>query len=175
MTRSFVCLRGACILKEQRKGNIPQQVTALAAPLAADLGLRLWDVVYQKEGADWYLRLLIDKDAGISIDDCVDMTHAIDPVLDQEDLIAGEYLLEVSSPGINRRLTKQAHFQAYLHSEVYVRLRKAGNHGSKELVGTLMQYGDDGMISIRSEGDQILELTPAEYTVVKLVDDIDMI
>lgn len=71
---------------------------ALAQPLAAELGLTLWDVTFTKEGADWYLRIFIDKPGGVSIDDCVDMTHALSPVLDREDPIPQEYTLEVSSP-----------------------------------------------------------------------------
>lgn len=89
----------------KKKGNVAQRVWELAEPLAKDLGLSLWDVQFVKEGADWFLRLFIDKEGGVTIDDCVDMTHAVNPVLDREDPISQEYLLEVSSPGLERKLT----------------------------------------------------------------------
>lgn len=76
-----------------------QRVWELSEPLAKELNLSLWDVQFVKEGADWFLRVFIDKEGGVSIDDCVDMTHALSPVLDKEDPIPQEYMLEVSSPG----------------------------------------------------------------------------
>ena len=90
----------------KKKGGVAQRVWDMALPLAQELGLSLWDVQFVKEGADWFLRIFIDKEGGVSIDDCVDMTHAIDPVLDREDPIPQEYLLEVSSPGLERKLTR---------------------------------------------------------------------
>ena len=96
----------------KKKGNVAQRVWDMALPLAQELGLTLWDVQFVKEGADWYLRLFIDKEGGVTIDDCVDMTHAINPVLDKEDPIPQEYLLEVSSPGIDRKRTRPRHLAA---------------------------------------------------------------
>ena len=96
---------------KKRGGNVTQVVRELAEPLAAELGLRIWDVRFVKEGAEHYLRIFIDKDEGVSIDDCVDMTHEINPLLDKEDPIPQEYTLEVSSPGLNRKLTRPEHFQ----------------------------------------------------------------
>ena len=67
------------------KGGVAARVYALCEPLAAELGLSVWDVQYQKEGAQWVLRIYIDKEGGVGMDDCVDMSHAVDPVLDAED------------------------------------------------------------------------------------------
>ena len=78
---------------KKRGGNVTQVVRELAEPLAAELGLRIWDVRFVKEGAEHYLRIFIDKDEGVSIDDCVDMTHAIDGPLDEADPIAEAYHL----------------------------------------------------------------------------------
>ena len=79
----------------------------IAQPLAEELGLILWDVRFQKEGAEWYLRIFIDKqDGGIGIEDCVNMSHALDEPLDEADPIDRSYSLQVSSPGIERELTK---------------------------------------------------------------------
>ena len=71
--------------ERKKRGSTTEIVRALAQPLAAELGLTLWDVTFTKEGADWYLRIFIDKPGGVSIDDCVDMTHALSPVLARED------------------------------------------------------------------------------------------
>ena len=71
----------------KKKGNVSQRVWEMCGPLAQELGLSLWDVQFVKEGADWFLRVFIDKEGGVSIDDCVDMTHALSPVLDREDPI----------------------------------------------------------------------------------------
>ena len=76
----------------KKKGNVAQRVWELSEPLAKELNLSLWDVQFVKEGADWFLRVFIDKEGGVSIDDCVDMTHALSPVLDKEDPIPQEYI-----------------------------------------------------------------------------------
>ena len=102
-------------------GNTVAAVRALAQPVAEALGLRLWDVRFLKEGATWYLRIFIDKPGGVSIDDCVDMTHALNPVLDEADPIEQNYYLEVSSPGMDRELVKPEHFKACIGQEVEVR------------------------------------------------------
>ena len=86
------------------KGNVVSRVQALCAPIAADLGLSLWDVRFVKEGTQHYLRVFIDKDGGVSMDDCVAMSRALQEPLDREDPIKEAYTLEVSSPGIERGL-----------------------------------------------------------------------
>ena len=117
----------------KKKGGVAQRVWDMALPLAQELGLSLWDVQFVKEGADWFLRIFIDKEGGVSIDDCVDMTHAIDPVLDREDPIPQEYLLEVSSPGLERKLTRPQHFAAYVGKPVRARLIRPLETGEREL------------------------------------------
>ena len=104
------------------KGNTVSRVTEIITPYAHQLGLEIWDVRFAKEGTDWYLRIFIDKDGGISIDDCVDLTHAITKPLDEADPISQSYTLEVSSPGVERELTADAHFEKYIGSNVMVSL-----------------------------------------------------
>ena len=104
------------------KGNTVSRVTEIITPYAHQLGLEIWDVRFAKEGTDWYLRIFIDKDGGISIDDCVDLTNAITKPLDEADPISQSYTLEVSSPGVERELTADAHFEKYIGSNVMVRL-----------------------------------------------------
>lgn len=92
------------------KGNVVSRVQALCAPIAADLGLSLWDVRFVKEGTQHYLRVFIDKDGGVSMDDCVAMSRALQEPLDQEDPIKEAYTFEVSSPGIERNRCRTATF-----------------------------------------------------------------
>ncbi len=92
-------------------------VEELAVPIAADLGLRIWDVRYLKEGSQWFLRVFIDKDGGVDINDCENMSRALDAPLDELDPIAGEYILEVSSPGIERELIRPEHFMQFIGAD----------------------------------------------------------
>lgn len=90
-------------------------------PVVEGMGLELWDVVFEKEGADWNLCLLIDKEGGVDLEDCEKVSREIDPKLDEMDPIEQSYYLVVSSPGVNRLLTKPEHFARYQGSPVLVR------------------------------------------------------
>lgn len=148
--------------------KITDLVRSLAEPIAQDLGLRLWDVQFVKEGASWYLRIFIDKDGGVTIDDCVNMNNAIDPLLDQHDPISHSYYLEVSSPGLGRRLTRDEHFHQLVGSPVIARLYKAAD-GKREIKGNLASY-DGKTIGIETE-DGIVNLEKSAVSFVKLDDD----
>ena len=102
--------------------NVADTVWQLAKPVAEELGLSLWDVVFVKEGARRVLRITIDKETGVTIDDCEAMHRAMDPILDEADPIETSYDLEVSSPGIERELRTDAHILACLGETVDVRL-----------------------------------------------------
>ncbi len=157
---------------ENQKKPTAQRVWEMAQPLAEQLGLVLWDVQFVKEGADWYLRIFIDKDGGVSIDDCVDMTHLIDPVLDREDPIPQEYLLEVSSPGWQRRLTRPQHFQAYLGQTVRVKLHKALEGGGKVLEGILLRAWEDGRFEVQLDEETSVTLEKKECASVNVIEDL---
>ena len=149
-------------------GNTVQTVTALAEPVAQQLGVSLWDVRFLKEGATWFLRIFIDKDGGISIDDCVDFTHAINPVLDEADPIEQAYCLEVSSPGIERELTRDAHFEACRGEKIKIRTIRPVD-GARDFSGVLEDYAD-GMITLRFPDGGGLTLAKKETAFVKLAD-----
>ena len=117
------------------------------------LGLTLWDVRYVKEGASWYLRIFIDKEGGVSINDCTDVSHAVDPILDEADPIDGSYYLEVCSPGVGRELRNKEHFEAFIGSVISVTLYKAID-GNKTFTGILTEYKDGPVINV--EGKEIL-------------------
>ena len=121
--------------------NIPERVTALIQSTVEAQGVSLWDVRFVKEGAAYYLRVFIDKPEGISIDDCTNVSHAIDPLLDEADPIDGSYYLEVCSPGIDRELTKPAHYRAACGKTVSIRLFQAVD-GQKEWRGILRAAGE---------------------------------
>ncbi len=155
----------------KKKGNVAQRVWELSEPLAKELGLSLWDVQFVKEGADWFLRVFIDKEEGVTIDDCVDMTHALSPVLDKEDPISQEYLLEVSSPGLERKLTRPEHFQAYVGRLVRARLIRPLETGERELTGVLLGVDEDGRLEIQLDEDTSVTLEKKEFSSVHSVDE----
>ena len=99
-------------MAKQSGGNTAQRVEALVRPTVEGMGLRLWDVVFEKEGPDWYLRVLIDKDGTMDTDTCAEVSHALDPILDEADPIDQSYYLEVGSPGLGRKLTRPEHYEA---------------------------------------------------------------
>lgn len=127
-------------------GNHTAKLVAdLVRPYVEQLGLTLWDVRFVKEGASWYLRIFIDKEGGVTIDDCTDVSHAVDPVLDEEDPISVSYYLEVCSPGLNRELKEPEHFKAFIGSEILLTLYKAED-GSKSVKGILNSFDDNTLV-----------------------------
>ena len=133
--------------------NVADTVWQLAEPVAEKLGLSLWDVVFVKEGARRVLRITIDKETGVTIDDCEAMHRAMDPVLDEADPIETSYDLEVSSPGIERELRTDAHVLACLGETVDVRLF-APVEGSRTWRGTLEALAADRSIVIGLAGGE---------------------
>ena len=114
-------------------------------------GVSLWDVRFLKEGASWYLRVFIDKAEGISIDDCTNVSHAIDPVIDEADPIDKSYYLEVCSPGIERELTRDYHFTSVVGEKIKIKLYKAID-SKKEFIGILKQ-ADESIILETENGE----------------------
>lgn len=124
--------------------NSAEKVYELIKDAVAAEGVGLWDVRFLKEGASWYLRVFIDKPEGISIDDCMNVSHAIDPIIDEADPIDVSYYLEVCSPGIERELTRRRHYEESVGKPVRLKLYKAYD-GKKELTGTLENVGEDSV------------------------------
>ena len=117
--------------------KLTDRIAELAAPAVEAAGCRLWDVEYVREAGTWYLRVFVDKDGGVSIDDCEAISRALDPILDREDPIPDSYVFEVGSAGADRELKRD---------DVEVRLYQPQD-GSKRFVGTLAGY-DSGAVSI---------------------------
>ena len=116
--------------------NAAEKVYGLIKETVEEQGVSLWDVRFLKEGASWYLRVFIDSPNGISIDDCTNVSHAIDPIIDEADPIDVSYYLEVCSPGLERELTRPNHFEKSVGKTVKIKLYKAID-GVKELTGML--------------------------------------
>ena len=131
--------------------KVTELVASFAKPVVEEKGCRLWDVEYVREGSDYFLRIYIDKDGGVGIDDCVAFSQAMDPLLDEADPIAESYTFEVSSAGLERELKKPAHFARYLGSPVEVR-HFSPVEGSKSHTGTLRGY-DGGAVTIECGGE----------------------
>ncbi len=145
--------------------KITDAVESLARPAAEKLGLRLWDVEYVREAGQWFLRVYIDKDGGIGIDDCEALSRALDPVLDEADLISDSYVFEVSSAGTERELKRPEHFPPFIGSPVEVRLYTAVE-GAKVYTGTLTGYAD-GDITL-SAGNREYVFPKAQVAKVRL-------
>ena len=126
-------------------GNITAKVTELVENIINDLGYDLYDVEYLKEGKDYILRITIDNDKGINIEDCEKVSNAINDILDSADYIKDQYNLEVSSPGLERILKKDKHFEKQIGNEVYIKLYKSVN-GLKEVQGILKEYNPEKLI-----------------------------
>lgn len=128
--------------------KLTEKIAAIAAPVVEEEGCSLWDVEYVREAGTWYLRIFIDKEDGVSIDDCERISRRLDPILDEEDPIAESYVFEVGSAGADRELKRPGDFEMFLGSDVEVKLYQPVN-GSKTFVGELLAY-DDGAVLIRS-------------------------
>ena len=124
--------------------KITALVEGLARPAVEEQGCSLWDVEYVKEAGSWYLRLYIDKEGGVSIDDCEAVSRAVDPLLDEADPIQDAYTFEVSSAGADRVLKRPEHFAAFLGAEVDVKFYRAID-GQKSCTGVLEDYSQEGL------------------------------
>lgn len=155
--------------EKSKGGSTVSKVWAIAEPIAKKLGLTLWDIRFVKEGASWFLRIFIDKDGGVSVDDCADFSHAIDKPLDDADPIDQSYYLEVSSTGIERELTRPEHFEMMQGRKIMIRLIRAVD-GERDLNGSLEAF-KDGIITLNTDG-QTKEIKKSDTVWVKL-DDFD--
>lgn len=128
--------------------NIESKVEILLKPIITNLGYDLYDVRYEKEGKDYYLRIIIDKPEGIDINDCETVNNAINDILDEADYIKDQYFLEVSSPGLERVLRKDKHFISQIGNEISVKLFKPIEK-KKEFIGILENFNETDGITLK--------------------------
>ena len=145
--------------------KITDRIFALARPVAEEEGCSLWDVEYLREAGTWYLRVYIDREGGVSIDDCERISRRLDPILDEEDPIPGSYVFEVGSAGAERELKRPSDFAQFMGSEVEVRLYQPLD-GQKSFVGALAGY-EDGCVTLQTE-KKTLRFSKAQTAQVRL-------
>ena len=157
----------------QNKGlNIAESVKAIAQPIAESFGVRVWDIRFLKEGAEWYLRIFIDKAEGVNINDCENVSRAIDPILDEKDFITQNYILEVSSPGLERELTRDEHFEEYIGKDIKVRLIRPIEGLGKEFCGVLKALDGVNLTIEDYDGENEVTISKKDAAWVK-ADDLD--
>lgn len=158
--------------KQPSPKNIASLVESLVREKVESLGYVLWDVEYAKEGVDWNLTIFIDSnDREIGIDDCVNVHHAVEPIIDSNDPIKDFYYLQISTAGIERELRLEHHFQRYIGSQVDIKFFAPLELGDKKLKAVravLLNY-QNKIITINYEGE-IFELDQAKCALVKSVE-----
>ena len=157
--------------KNRPVGNTVAVCRKLAEPVAQELGLLLWDVRFVKEGTMWYLRFVIDKEEGVTIDDCVAMSRRMSPILDEADPISQSYCLEVESPGIERELIQPEHFEAFIGYPIQIRTIRPID-GVRDFAGILNAY-QDGTVFIETEDGTPMEFVKKETASIRLIEEWD--
>ena len=146
--------------------NIETRVEELLKSIIENIGYELYDVRYEKEGKDYYLRIIIDKPEGIDINDCENVNNAINDILDEADYIKDQYFLEVSSPGLERVLRKDRHFEKQIGNEISLKFFKPINR-QKEINGILEEY-NNGELTIKVD-DETLKINLKDIAIAKTV------
>ncbi len=125
--------------------KIEEKIESLVKEKIEKLGYELYDVLYLKEGANKILRIVIDQEKGISLDDCEKVNNAIKDLIDEADYIEEQYYLEISSPGIERILRKDWQLKKFIGEEVEIKLFKKDDKGNKSYIGTLLTVTDENL------------------------------
>ena len=128
-------------------GNVASYVSKAITPAVNELGYDIWDVEYVKEGSEWYLRITVDSEKGIDIEDCEKAYRVIDAIVDEIDPVEGSYHLEVSSPGLERDLRTVEHFNWAVGQKVVLKLF-AALEGTKELIVPLLSVDEKGTLTV---------------------------
>ena len=145
--------------------KLTDKIAEIARPVVEEEGCSLWDVEYVREAGTWYLRVFIDRDGGVSIDDCERVSRRLDPILDEEDPIPDSYVFEVGSAGADRELKRPGDFEQFMGSEVEVKLYRPVD-GSKHYTGTLSGY-EAGAVSL-TVGEKTLRFPKEQVAQVRL-------
>ena len=155
-----------------QQGSAVKVVEALVRPVVEGMDLRLWDVRFEKEGPDWFLRVLIDRDEPLDTDTCEAVSRAIDPLLDEADPIEQSYYLEVGSPGLGRRLTRPEHYEQLKGQKIRAKLIRPNADGVRELAGILTGREGTTVTLDTENGPVAFEVNAASS--VQLCDDEDL-
>ena len=145
--------------------KITEKVTQMALPVVEAHGCTLWDVEYVREGSEYFLRLYLDKDGGVDINDCEAISRAMDPILDEEDPIPESYHFEVCSAGLERPLKRPSDFERFMGEPIMVKLYRPRN-GLKEIPGILRGY-ENGCVTMEA-GKETITFQKSEVALVRL-------
>lgn len=146
--------------------NIEEKVEKKLEPIINNLGYELFDVEYAKEGKNYFLRIFIDNETGINLDDCEKVNNAITDILDEEEYIKEQYFLEVSSPGIERVLRKDKHLQKNIGKQINIKLFRKDENGNKEYIGYLKDFNDQ---TIKIEEDKEIDIERKSISQIKTI------
>ena len=137
--------------------SIEEKVEKLVEPIIEKIGYEPYDVEYAKEGKNYFLRIFIDNEKGIDLNDCEKVNDAITDILDEENYIKEQYFLEVSSPGIERVLRKDKHLEQNIGEQINVKLFKKDENGQKEYFGQLKEFDDFKIVIVQDENEIQIE------------------
>ena len=145
--------------------KVTELVASFAKPVVEAHGCELWDVEYVREGSDYFLRIYLDKEGGVDINDCEAISRAMDPILDEKDPIAESYHFEVCSAGLERTLKRPSDFERFMGSNITVKLYRPRN-GLKEIPCVLTGY-ENGAITVTA-GKETITFAKSEVALVRL-------
>ena len=148
-----------------KRESYEARTAELIEPVVKANGVELFDVDYVKEGSDWYLRVYIDKEGGITVNDCEAVAREMNVLLDEEDFIPDAYIFEVSSPGLGRPLKKEKDYIRNMDQEVEIRTYRAINK-CKEFYGLLRAY-DDSSVTIETEDEDTLVFQKSDIALIR--------
>lgn len=159
-------------MAKSKGGVTVSKVWELCQPIIEEMGISIWDIRYVKEGADYFLRVFIDKPDGIGIEDCEKVSRAINDPLDALDPIENAYCLEVCSPGIERELVRDEHFMQFIGADIMIKMHKPIEGIGRDFAGVLKNY-DNGMVTISDHsGENEVTINKKDAVWIKL-DDFD--
>ncbi len=148
--------------------DIVDQIRQLLDPILASLGLTLWDLEFQRQGPKWLLRIYIDREqSGVTLSDCESVSRDLSAALDVEDIVMHAYQLEVSSPGLDRTLSKPEHFTRFANSTVKIKVYQPID-GQKVFRGKLLGLSDGGNVKVETEEGTVMEFGVSTITKANL-------
>jgi len=148
--------------------DVDDRIRQLLDPILASLGLDLWDLEFQRQGPKWLLRIYIDREeTGVTLNDCESVSRDLSAALDVEDIITHAYSLEVSSPGLDRTLSKPEHFTRFAGSTVKIKVYQPID-GQKVFRGKLLGVSDEGMVKVEIPAGMIMEFSMSMITKASL-------
>lgn len=153
-----------------KRENYEERFEKILLPITEDAGVEIYDVEYVKEGSDWYLRAYIDREGGVTIEDCEKVSRAVSDIMDREDFIEDAYILEVSSPGLGRTLKKDKHLARSIGEEVEIKTYKPIEK-RKEFAGILKAF-DEESITIETKEAVSMKFARSDVALIRLALDI---